>query len=186
VVKVLHESFGVESGFMTTIHAYTNDQSVLDQPHKDPRRARAAALNLIPTSTGAAKAIGLVIPELAGRLDGVAVRAPVADGSLVDLSVRLARNVTADDVNDAFALAASGEQLAGILQYSEEPLVSSDIIANSASAVLDAQLTMANMRDTRVYAWYDNEWGYACRLVELVARIGTTSALRTPVAASAH
>jgi glyceraldehyde 3-phosphate dehydrogenase len=187
VVKVLHDTFGVESGFMTTIHAYTNDQSLLDQPHKDARRARAAALNLIPTSTGAAKAIGLVIPELAGRLDGVAVRAPVADGSLVDLSVRLARPVTVDEVNAAFASAAGGEQLAGILQYSDEPLVSSDVIANPASAVVDSGLTMANGHDARVFAWYDNEWGYACRLIELVTRVGTTSsAPRVPLAAAAQ
>jgi glyceraldehyde 3-phosphate dehydrogenase len=169
VAKVLHDAFGIEAGFMTTIHAYTNDQHVLDQPHKDLRRARAAAINLIPTSTGAAKAIGLVIPDLKGKLDGVAVRAPVADGSLVDLGVHLERPVTVEEVNAAFAGAAASGPLAGILEFSEEPLVSSDVIGSPASAVVDSQLTMASGHETRVFAWYDNEWGYSCRLVDLAS-----------------
>jgi glyceraldehyde 3-phosphate dehydrogenase len=171
VAKVLNDAFGIESGFMTTIHAYTNDQSVLDQPHKDPRRARAAGINLIPTSTGAAKAIGLVIPELVGKLDGVAVRAPVPTGSLVDLSVHLAQPVTADEVNAAFAVASAGKRLAGILEHSAEPLVSSDVIRSPFSAILDSQLTMARGHEVRVFAWYDNEWGYSCRLVDLIANV---------------
>ena len=144
---------------------------MLDQPHKDLRRARAAGINLIPTSTGAAKAIGLVIPELKGKLDGVAVRAPVPDGSLVDLGVHLARPVTADEVNGAFAGAAAAGRLAGILEYSEEPLVSADVIGSQYSAVVDSQLTMARGQGARVFAWYDNEWGYSCRLVDLVSRV---------------
>jgi glyceraldehyde 3-phosphate dehydrogenase len=175
VAKVLDERFGIVDGFMTTIHAYTNDQSVLDQPHKDLRRARTAAINLIPTSTGAARAIGVVIPGLAGKIDGVAVRAPVADGSLVDLIVRLERDVTVEDVNTAFAEAARGP-LAGILRYADEPLVSTDIVGSSYSAVFDAQLTMAHGPVAKVFAWYDNEWGYTCRLVDLVTRL-----MRIPV-----
>jgi glyceraldehyde 3-phosphate dehydrogenase len=165
----LHEAFGIEAGFMTTIHAYTNDQRVLDQPHKDPRRARAAGINLIPTSTGAAKAIGLVIPDLAGKVDGVAVRAPVADGSLVDLVARLSVKATVAEVNAALAGAAAGERLAGILEYSDEPLVSSDVIRSPFSAIVDSELTMAHEHDVKVFAWYDNEWGYSCRLVDLIA-----------------
>jgi glyceraldehyde 3-phosphate dehydrogenase (phosphorylating) len=169
VAKVLNDAFGVEAGFMTTIHAYTNDQSVLDQPHKDPRRARAAGINLIPTSTGAAKAIGLVIPELAGKLDGVAVRAPVPTGSLVDFGAHLSRPVTAGEVNAAFAGAAAGKRLGGILEYSTDPLVSSDVIRSPYSAIVDSALTMARGQEVRVFAWYDNEWGYSCRLVDLIA-----------------
>ena len=171
VAKVLNDAFGIEAGFMTTIHAYTNDQSVLDQPHKDPRRARAAGINLIPTSTGAAKAIGLVIPALAGKLDGVAVRAPVPTGSLVDLGAHLARPVTVEEVNAAFAGAAAGKRMAGILECSAEPLVSSDVIRSPFSAILDSQLTMAHGHEVRVFAWYDNEWGYSCRLVDLIAEV---------------
>ena len=168
---MLNDAFGIEAGFMTTIHAYTNDQSVLDQPHKDPRRARAAGINLIPTSTGAAKAIGLVIPELAGKLDGVSVRAPVPTGSLVDLGVHLSRPTTVEEVNAAFAGAAVTERLAGILEYSAEPLVSSDVIRSSSSAIVDSLLTMARGNEVRVFAWYDNEWGYSCRLVDLIATV---------------
>ena len=171
VARVLNDAFGIEAGFMTTIHAYTNDQSVLDQPHKDPRRARAAGINLIPTSTGAAKAIGLVIPELAGKLDGVSVRAPVPTGSLVDLGVHLSRPTTVEEVNAAFAGAAVTERLAGILEYSAEPLVSSDVIRSSSSAIVDSLLTMARGNEVRVFAWYDNEWGYSCRLVDLIATV---------------
>jgi glyceraldehyde 3-phosphate dehydrogenase len=169
VAMVLNDAFGIESGFMTTIHAYTNDQRVLDQPHKDPRRARAAGINLIPTSTGAARAVGLVIPELAGKLDGIAVRAPVADGSLVDLGVHLETEVTAGEVNAALAGAAGDERLSGILEYSSEPLVSSDVIRSPYSSILDSQLTMARGHEARVFAWYDNEWGYSARLVDLIS-----------------
>jgi glyceraldehyde 3-phosphate dehydrogenase len=171
LAKVLHDAWGVESGFMTTIHAYTNDQQILDLPHSDLRRARAAAINLIPTSTGAAKAIGLVIPDLQGKVDGVAVRAPVADGSIVDLVVRLGSEVTAAEVNARFAEAAGSGPLAGILQYSDEPLVSSDVVGNPHSSVFDSDLTMAHGRTVKVFGWYDNEWGYSCRLVDLVQRL---------------
>jgi glyceraldehyde 3-phosphate dehydrogenase len=171
VAKVLNDGFGIETGFMTTIHAYTNDQQILDLPHKDLRRARAAALNLIPTSTGAARAIGLVIPELKGRLDGVAVRAPLADGSIVDFVANLASEVTADDVNARFAEAADTGRLAGILAYTDEPIVSSDVIGNSYSSIFDSQLTMAQGNQVKVFSWYDNEWGYSCRLVDVVQRL---------------
>jgi glyceraldehyde 3-phosphate dehydrogenase len=156
---------------MTTIHAYTNDQQILDLPHKDLRRARAAAINLIPTSTGAAKAIGLVIPELKGKVDGVAVRAPVSDGSIVDLVVRVGAEVTADEVNARFREAADTGPLEGILQYTEEPLVSTDVVGNSYSAIFDSDLTMTQGNAVKVFGWYDNEWGYSCRLVDLVQRL---------------
>jgi glyceraldehyde 3-phosphate dehydrogenase len=171
VVRVLHDAFGIESGYMTTIHAYTNDQQILDLPHKDLRRARAAAVNLIPTSTGAARAIGLVIPELKGKLDGVAVRAPVADGSIVDLVATLGRDVTADEVNATFADVADRGRLEGILQYTTDPIVSSDVIGNPYSSIFDSGLTMAHGRVAKVFSWYDNEWGYSNRLVDLVQRL---------------
>ncbi|HET9213137.1 MAG TPA: type I glyceraldehyde-3-phosphate dehydrogenase [Gaiellaceae bacterium] len=171
LAKVLHDAWEIESGFMTTIHAYTNDQRILDLPHKDLRRARAAAINLIPTSTGAARAIGLVIPDLKGKVDGVAVRAPVPDGSVVDLVVRVGSEVTPDDVNARFREAADSGPLAGILQYSEEPLVSTDVVGNSFSSVFDSDLTMAHGNTVKVFGWYDNEWGYSCRLVDLVQRL---------------
>ena len=171
LAKVLHDAWEIESGFMTTIHAYTNDQRILDLPHKDLRRARAAAINLIPTSTGAARAIGLVIPDLKGKVDGVAVRAPVPDGSVVDLVVRVGSDVTPDDVNARFREAADSGPLAGILQYSEEPLVSTDVVGNSFSSVFDSDLTMAHGNTVKVFGWYDNEWGYSCRLVDLVQRL---------------
>jgi glyceraldehyde 3-phosphate dehydrogenase len=171
VAKVLHDGFGIESGFMTTIHAYTNDQQILDLPHQDLRRARAAAVNLIPTSTGAARAIGLVIPELQGKVDGIAVRAPVADGSIVDLVAHLSREVSADEVNARFAEAAGSERLRGILRYTDEPIVSSDVIGSSYSSIFDSKLTMANGNEVKVFSWYDNEWGYSCRLVDLVERL---------------
>jgi len=170
LAKVLDDLAGIESGFMTTIHAYTNDQSILDLPHKDLRRARAAAINLIPTSTGAAKAIGLVLPHLNGKVDGISVRAPVPTGSITDLVVSLAREVTVEEVNAAYAAAAAG-LLAGIMQYSEDPLVSTDIVHNSHSCIVDSQLTMAHGRTAKVFGWYDNEWGYSCRLVDLVGRL---------------
>ena len=155
---------------MTTIHAYTNDQVILDFPHKDLRRARAAAVNLIPTSTGAAKAIGLVLPELQGKVDGIAVRAPVATGSLTDLVVGLARETTVEEVNAAYRAAAGGT-LAGILQYSSDPLVSTDVNGSSYSCVFDSPLTMAHGGTVKVFGWYDNEWGYSCRLVDLLVKL---------------
>jgi glyceraldehyde 3-phosphate dehydrogenase (phosphorylating) len=173
LAKVLHDAFGVEQGFMTTIHAYTNDQQVLDLPHKDLRRARAAAINLIPTSTGAAKAIGLVLPDLQGKVDGISVRAPVPTGSITDLVVRLGREVTRDDVVDAYREAAGGA-LGRYLQFSDEALVSTDIIHSPYSCVFDSELTMASGTMAKVFGWYDNEWGYSCRLVDLIAMIGET------------
>jgi glyceraldehyde 3-phosphate dehydrogenase len=171
LAKVLHDAWGIESGFMTTIHAYTNDQQILDLPHKDLRRARAAAINLIPTSTGAAKAIGLVIPDLQGKVDGVSVRAPVSDGSIVDLVVQVGAEVTADEVNARFREAADTGPFEGILRYTEEPLVSSDVVGSSYSAVFDSDLTMARGNNVKVFGWYDNEWGYSCRLVDLAQRL---------------
>ena len=170
LAKVLDDLGGIESGFMTTIHAYTNDQSILDLPHKDLRRARAAAINLIPTSTGAAKAIGLVLPHLKGKVDGISVRAPVPTGSITDLVVTLRREVSVDEVNGAYAAAAAGP-LAGIMQYSEDPLVSTDILRNPHSCIVDSQLTMAYGATVKAFGWYDNEWGYSCRLVDLVGRL---------------
>jgi len=171
MAKVLNDSFGVERGFMTTIHAYTGDQMLLDGPHKDLRRARSAAVNIVPTTTGAARATGLVIPALAGKLDGVAVRVPVEDGSLTDLAVVLSRDATADEVNEAFAAAASGP-LAGILRYSTDPMVSRDVIGETASCVFDSPLTQASGPLVKVFGWYDNEWGYTCRLADLAALVG--------------
>jgi glyceraldehyde 3-phosphate dehydrogenase len=170
MAKILHDAFGVELGFMTTVHAYTNDQRILDLPHSDLRRARAAAINLIPTSTGAARAIGLVLPELKGKIDGVAMRAPVPDGSVVDLVVRVARETSIEEVNEAFATAAAGP-LDGILRYSDEPLVSSDIVGSPYSCTFDSDLTMVNGKLVKVFGWYDNEWGYSCRLVDLAERM---------------
>jgi glyceraldehyde 3-phosphate dehydrogenase len=171
LAKVLHDAWGIESGFMTTIHAYTNDQQILDLPHKDLRRARAAAINLIPTSTGAAKAIGVVIPDLKGKVDGVSVRAPVPDGSLTDFVVQLGSEVSADEVNARFAEAAGSGALEGILRYTEEPIVSSDIVGDPYSCIFDSALTMARGNTVKVFGWYDNEWGYSCRLVDLVQRL---------------
>ena len=170
MAKVLNDAFGFESGFMTTIHAYTNDQNILDLPHKDLRRARAAAINLIPTSTGAAKAIGLVLPELKGKVDGISVRAPVPTGSITDFVVTLGRAVSVDEVNEAFRSAAAGS-LEGLLQFSTDPLVSSDIVHSQYSCVFDSQLTMAHGTQAKVFGWYDNEWGYSCRLVDLVGKL---------------
>jgi glyceraldehyde 3-phosphate dehydrogenase len=172
MVKVLHDSFGIQQGFMTTVHAYTGDQNLLDGPHKDPRRARSAAVNIIPTTTGAAKAVGEVLPELAGRLDGVALRVPVVDGSLVDLGVILDRDVTVDEVKLAFAEAARSGPLVGRLHYEDQPFVSSDVIGDSASCVFDAPLTQASGRFVKVFGWYDNEWGYTCRLADLTRLVG--------------
>ena len=167
-LKVLHERFGVLKGYMVTVHAYTNDQRVLDLPHKDLRRARAAAINIIPTTTGAAKAIGEVIPELKGKIDGTARRVPVADGSLIDLTVVVERPpASVEEVNNAFK-EASENQLKGILQYTEDPIVSQDIVGNPHSAIFDAGLTQVLGDLVHVSAWYDNEWGYSCRLRDLV------------------
>jgi len=171
VAKVLNDGFGIESGFMTTIHAYTNDQQILDLPHSDLRRARAAAVNLIPTSTGAARAIGLVIPELNGKLDGVSVRAPVAVGSIVDFVAHLSRETSVDEVNARFAEVADKGALKGILRYTDEPIVSSDVVGSSYSSIFDSALTMAHGHEVKVFSWYDNEWGYSSRLVDLVQRL---------------
>ncbi|HUZ82414.1 MAG TPA: type I glyceraldehyde-3-phosphate dehydrogenase [Gaiellaceae bacterium] len=171
MAKVLDETFGIERGYMTTIHAYTNDQQVLDLPHKDLRRAHAAAINLIPTSTGAARAIGLVLPHLKGKIDGVSVRAPVATGSITDFVVELRTEVTPDAVNEAFAAAAGSGPLAPYLDYSTEPLVSTAIVHSPASCTFDSGLTMANGTSAKVFGWYDNEWGYSCRLVDLVSKV---------------
>ena len=172
VAKVLNDAFGIESGVMTTIHAYTADQRLQDLPHKDLRRARAAAINLVPTSTGAAKAIGLVIPELEGRLNGIAVRAPLPTGSVVDLVCRLGREASEEEINAAFRERADTGPLEGILQYSDEPLVSSDIVQSPYSAIFDSELTMVVEGGlVKVVAWYDNEWGYSNRVVDLVGRL---------------
>ena len=174
VAKILHEAYGIERGFMTTIHAYTNDQQVLDLPHKDLRRARAAAINLIPTSTGAARAIGVVLPELKGKVDGMSMRAPVPTGSIVDLVVQVGADPPADAVNELFRSKADTGDLEGILQYTDEPIVSTDIVHSSYSSIFDSDLTMANGPLVKVFSWYDNEWGYSCRLVDLVEKIGQT------------
>ena len=170
LAKVLHDLGEIQSGFMTTIHAYTQDQSLQDAPHKDLRRARAAAINLIPTSTGAAKAIGLVMPELQGKVDGISVRAPVATGSLTDLVVMLGRETSLDEVNEAFRSAAGGP-LDGILRFSDDPLVSTDIVGSAYSCIFDSELTMVHGSTVKVFGWYDNEWGYSCRLVDVIAKL---------------
>jgi len=170
VVKVLLDSFGIAQGLMTTVHAFTNDQRILDLPHKDLRRARAASLSIIPTSTGAAKAIGSVIPELKGKLDGFALRVPVPDGSVVDLVVTLEVEATAEEINAAMKTAAEGP-LAGVLRYTDEPLVSSDIVGDPHSAVFDFSLTMVMGRQAKVVMWYDNEWGFSNRMVDLCGRL---------------
>ncbi|MPY84264.1 MAG: type I glyceraldehyde-3-phosphate dehydrogenase [Actinophytocola sp.] len=172
LAKVLHENFGIEQGLMTTIHAYTADQNLQDGPHKDLRRARAAALNIVPTSTGAAKAIGLVLPELNGKLDGYALRVPVPTGSTTDLTATLSKDVTVEEVNAAFKAAAEGP-LAKVLRYSEEPIVSSDIVTDPASCIYDAPLTKVIGRQVKVVGWYDNEWGYSNRLSDLVSLVGS-------------
>jgi glyceraldehyde 3-phosphate dehydrogenase len=172
VVKVLHEKFGIEYGLMNTIHAYTNDQIILDSPHKDLRRARAAGLSIIPTSTGAAKAIGLVMPELAGKLNGSSMRVPVPDGSVVDLYVFLQKETSAEEINAAMKMYAESS-LKGILQYCEDPIVSHDIVGNTHSSILDADLTyVTEKRFARVVAWYDNEFGYSNRLAEIAVKVG--------------
>jgi glyceraldehyde 3-phosphate dehydrogenase len=171
MAKVLNDAFGLTRGFMTTVHAYTGDQMLLDGPHKDPRRARSAAVNIVPTTTGAARATGEVIPALAGRLDGVALRVPVEDGSLTDLAVVLERDVSTAEINAAFEAAAAGP-MAGILHYSTDPLVSRDVIGDPASCVFDSGLTQAAGNLAKVFGWYDNEWGYTCRLADLAVIVG--------------
>jgi glyceraldehyde 3-phosphate dehydrogenase len=172
MAKVLLENFGIVKGLMTTVHAYTQDQMLQDGPHKDLRRARAAAQNIVPTSTGAAKATALVIPELKGKLDGYSLRVPVITGSITDLVVELGRDVTKDEVNAAYKAAAEGA-LKGILYYTEDPIVSSDIIASPASCTFDASITMAYGNQVKVFGWYDNEWGYSSRLVDLTALVAS-------------
>ncbi|MGH2591179.1 MAG: type I glyceraldehyde-3-phosphate dehydrogenase [Actinomycetota bacterium] len=175
MAKVLDDAFGIEQGYMTTIHAYTNDQNILDLPHKDLRRARAAAINIIPTSTGAAKATGLVLPHLKGKLDGLAMRVPVPDGSVTDLVVNLKREVTVEEVNAAFRAASeSGPLSGGLLVYSEDPIVSSDIVGTPASCTFDSLSTMAMGNVAKVIGWYDNEWGYSNRLVDLAEKVAAS------------
>ncbi len=170
VVKVLLDNFGIERGFMTTIHSYTNDQKILDLPHKDLRRARAAALSMIPTSTGAAKAISEVIPAMKGKMDGVAIRVPTPDASLVDLAVVLSKETTKEEINAAMKKAAEGA-MKGILEYCTEPVVSVDIIGNSHSSIFDSELTMAKGNFAKVFSWYDNEWGFSCRMVNMLEKM---------------
>ncbi|WCN79844.1 MULTISPECIES: type I glyceraldehyde-3-phosphate dehydrogenase [Micromonospora] len=173
MAKVLHDTFGIQHGLMTTIHAYTQDQNLQDAPHSDLRRARAAALNIVPTSTGAAKAIGLVLPDLKGKLDGYALRVPIPTGSVTDLTVNVARETTVDEVNAALKAAADGP-LKGILVYNEDPIVSSDIVTDPASCIFDAPLTKVVGNQVKVVGWYDNEWGYSNRLVDLVKLVGSS------------
>lgn len=170
MVKVLDDNFGIVKGFMTTIHSYTNDQGLLDQPHKDLRRARAGAVNIIPTSTGAAKAVGEVLPHLKGKLDGFALRVPTPDGSLTDFVCVLEKETTTDEVNAAMKKASMND-LKGILEYTEDPIVSTDIIGNSSSCIFDSLSTMAKGNLVKVVGWYDNEWGYSCRVVDLIKKI---------------
>ncbi|MCW8961196.1 MAG: type I glyceraldehyde-3-phosphate dehydrogenase, partial [Ignavibacteriaceae bacterium] len=170
MVKVLHDAFGIEKGFMTTVHSYTNDQRLLDLPHKDLRRARSAAVSIIPTTTGAAKAIGKIIPELKGNLDGISLRVPTPDGSITDFVATLKKEVTVEQVNAAFKK-ASEESMKGILEYTEEPLVSADIIGTHYSVIFDSLLTMVNGNLVKVVGWYDNEYGYSCRVVDLIKKV---------------
>jgi len=172
VCKVINDNFGIIDGYMTTVHAFTNDQKILDLPHSDLRRARAAAVNMIPTTTGAAKAIGLVLPELAGKLDGLAVRVPTPDGSLIDLTMTLEKDATAEEINAAIKTAAEGK-MKGILEYSEAPLVSTDIVGNPHSSIFDSEMTGVKGKLVKIFSWYDNEWGYSNRLVDLANRIMT-------------
>jgi glyceraldehyde 3-phosphate dehydrogenase len=171
LAKVLMDSFGVEHGFMTTCHSYTGDQRLLDAPHSDLRRARSAALSIIPTSTGAARAIGEVIPAMKGKLDGIALRVPTPNGSVVDLTVEVSRATTVEEVNAAFLAAAEDGPLAGILGYTEDPIVSRDIVGDPRSSLLDATLTMVRGTTVKLISWYDNEWGYSCRVVDLAERV---------------
>lgn len=179
LAKVLHESFGIKRGLLTTVHAYTSDQRLIDSPHKDMRRSRSAASNIVPTSTGAARAIGLVMPELKGKLDGLAMRVPVADGSLVDLTVELEKDVSVEDINQAMKAAAEGS-LKGILSYCDVPIVSSDIIGNCYSSIFDSLLTQVmENRMVKVISWYDNEWGYSSRMEELIGKLAELDGMKS-------
>ena len=182
MAKVLHDTFTIEQGFMTTVHAYTNDQRILDLPHEDLRRARAAAINLVPTSTGAARAIGVVMPDLKGKVDGMSMRAPVPTGSVVDLVVRVSRETNVEEVNETFRAAAESGPLEGLLQYTDDPIVSTDVKRSAYSCIFDSDLTMVNGTLVKVFGWYDNEWGYSCRLVDVVDRMARKLA-PTPVGA---
>jgi glyceraldehyde 3-phosphate dehydrogenase len=173
--KTLNDEFGIESGYLTTVHAYTNDQRILDFPHSDLRRARAAAVNIIPTTTGAAAAVGVVIPELAGKMDGRALRVPVPTGSISDITCVLTKEVTADEVNAVLKKAADGK-LKGVMQYTDEPLVLKDIVGNSHSAIIDGGITLANGNLIKIFSWYDNEWGYSCRLGDLMLFLASKEA----------
>src|SRR5947199_8075746 len=184
MAKVLHDALTIEQGFMTTVHAYTADQRLQDLPHEDLRRARAAALNLIPTSTGAARAIGVVMPDLKGKVDGMSMRAPVPDGSVTDLVVEVGRDTSVDEVNDLFRAAAQSGPLEGLLAYSDEPLVSQDIVGSPYSCTFDSELTMVNGRLVKVFGWYDNEWGYSCRLVDLVSKMAGAALPKAETAAT--
>jgi glyceraldehyde 3-phosphate dehydrogenase len=172
MVKVLNDAFGIEKGYMTTVHAYTNDQRILDLPHKDLRRARSAAVSIIPTTTGAAKAVGEVLPELKGKLDGFSFRVPTPDGSVTDFTAIMKKDVTKDEINTAMKSAADS-YLKGILEYSEDPLVSVDIIGNPHSCIFDADSTMAMGNLVKVVGWYDNEWGYSNRVIDLLVKISS-------------
>lgn len=172
MAKVLNDSFGIEKGYMTTVHSYTNDQRLLDLPHSDLRRARSAAVSIIPTTTGAAKAIGLIIPELKGKLDGLSLRVPTPDGSITDLVAVLKKEATAEEINSAMKAAANGS-MKGIMEYTEDPIVSADIVGNPYSNIFDALSTMANGKLVKVVGWYDNEYGYSCRVVDLVKKVAS-------------
>src|SRR5918994_6396330 len=172
MVKVLDDAFGVERGLMTTVHAYTGDQMLVDGPHRDLRRARAAAINIVPTSTGAARATGLVLETMQGRLDGQSLRVPVSDGSLTDFTAVVSRDVSVDEVNEAYKAAAQSDPLAGVLDYSDAPLVSTDIVGSPASCTFDSPLTQVIGNMVKVFGWYDNEWGYSHRLVDLTLIVG--------------
>jgi glyceraldehyde 3-phosphate dehydrogenase len=174
MAKAIHDEFGIVKGLMTTIHAYTGDQNLQDGPHKDLRRARAAAVNLVPTSTGAAKAISLVLPELKGKLDGYAIRVPVPTGSATDLTIEVGRETTAEEVNAAVKKAAEEGPLKGYLKYTADPIVSSDIVTDPSSCIFDSGLTKVLGNQVKVVGWYDNEWGYSCRLSDLITHIGAT------------
>ncbi len=174
MAKAINDEFGIVKGLMTTIHAYTGDQNLQDGPHKDLRRARAAAVNLVPTSTGAAKAISLVLPELKGKLDGYAIRVPVPTGSATDLTIEVGRETTAEEVNAAVRKAAESGPLAGYLKYTEDPIVSSDIVTDPSSCIFDSGLTKVLGNQVKVVGWYDNEWGYSCRLSDLIVHVGAT------------
>jgi len=167
ILKVLESKWGIDKGYMTTVHAYTNDQQILDLPHKDLRRARAAAINMIPTTTGAAKAVGLVIPSLKGKMDGISIRVPVSDGSYTDITVILKKDANAEEINNAIR-EASQKEMKGIIEYSEEELVSTDIVGNTHSSIFDSKQTKVNGNLAKLGTWYDNEWGFSCRMIDVI------------------